>query len=493
VENLRNKFKDFYLESPAWFKTIFGTALSIIPHSIRYGPEFLKFRNLLRSSQWWNEERLARYQMDEFKRLLEHAYRNVPYYRRLLKERNLTPERFSSLANIRKLPFLTKEIIHKHFQDLIAQNIPRRKIKMVTTGGTSNTESKSYMVTTGWTSNPQLKFYIEKTSSLREWAFITTQWERANFRLGDKRLVLRGTPVDSSTNDGLWAYDPLAGECRLSIYHLTERNLFKYVEVMRRFSPDFIHGYPSAVAIVAQFILENKIENLPPLKGVLCGSEAVIDHQRKLIEKAFKTRLLSWYGQSEKVILAGECETSCCYHVFPEYGITELVDENGKQITEPNRVGELVGTGFMNFAMPFIRYKTGDWASFEADHCQCGRKYPLLKMISARRSTEFLLNRQGNLISAAAINMHDDTYRNARQFQFCQEKPGQLVLKIIKGAQYTEGDSMRIISKLNEKLRDSMEIKIQLVENLPLTKSGKYRFIDQRIPIVCSPTSWIEG
>lgn len=462
------KLKELYERSPHWLKELSGLVCSCLPSVFIYGKEFGSYKTLLKKSQWWSEERLTQYQITSFRRLLDHAYQNVPYYRRMLIERNLTPTEFSSLEDLRKLPLLTKETIQENFEDLIAKNIPRRAMKLVTTGGTSNN---------------QLKFYMEKESSLREWAFMITQWKRVNFRLGDKRLVLRGRPIDPSRNDGLWEYDPLTRECRLSVYHLTEENLFKYVEVMNKFSPDFIHGYPSAIAIFAQFIIENKIENLPAIKGVLCGSEAVLNHQRNLIEKAFKTRLFSWYGQSEKAILAGECEANSSYHIFPEYGITEFVDENGNQITKPDQIGELVGTGFINRAMPLIRYKTGDLASFEQRYCECGRKYPLIKMFAGRRSTEFLVGRQGNLISMTAINMHDDTYENVKQFQFYQKQPGVTTLKIIKGKKYSQKDTQRLLRRLQQKLKDNLEIRISLVDTLPLSPSGKHRFIDQRIPI----------
>jgi phenylacetate-coenzyme A ligase PaaK-like adenylate-forming protein len=67
-------------------------------------------------------------------------------------------------------------------------------------------------------------------------------------------------------------------------------------------------------------------DKMPRINAALLGSEGVSTAQRERIERAFRTRAYSWYGQSERVVLAGECETDGTYHAFPDYGILEIID-----------------------------------------------------------------------------------------------------------------------------------------------------------------------
>jgi phenylacetate-CoA ligase len=73
----------------------------VLPLSLRYGREFSKTYAFLQKSQWWNKEQLENYQMRELEKLLNHAYENVPYYRKIFDERRLKPNNIQSLDDLK--------------------------------------------------------------------------------------------------------------------------------------------------------------------------------------------------------------------------------------------------------------------------------------------------------------------------------------------------------------------------------------------------------
>ena len=187
---------------------------------------------------------------------------------------------------------------------------------------------------------------------------------------------------------------------------------------------------------------------------------------------------------TEKVVAAAWCEHSRAYHVWPTYGYLELVDEAGKRITTPGVRGEIVGTGFINTAVPFIRYRTGDFATYAGDGCgQCGREHLLLTDISGRRPREWLIASDGTLIAWTALNMHDDTFRNVLRFQFEQQTPGRARLKVVPSPQFSEVDASRILRNLNRKLDGAVSLEIDLVDTIRLSDVGKTIYVDQRLTI----------
>ena len=105
--------------------------------------ERLKGRNLtgeirfLSSTEWLSEKDLYDLQSNKLKRLIEHCYRNVPYYKRVFDERGITPEDIQSREDLAKLPILTKQIIKDNYNDLIAQDIASRKSFDGSTGGST--------------------------------------------------------------------------------------------------------------------------------------------------------------------------------------------------------------------------------------------------------------------------------------------------------------------------------------------------------------------
>lgn len=453
---------------PPSLKYVLKYAYGTIPPHIRYGKTFRDPYRFLQESQWWSRDQLEEYQLDQLKQLLHHAYENVPYYRRLFDERGLKPKDFQDFKDLRKLPYLTKEIIQNNVEDLKARNIPSHKFQYVTTSGSTGIP---------------LGFYYETgVTTAKELAFIHTLWNRVGYRPGDKCVVLRGNVVPSADEGKYWEYNPLDKNLIMSSYHLTDTTIPLYIAKIRQFRPDYFQAYPSVITILARYMKEHNIPPFPSVRAILCGSENLYPAQRALLEDIFFCRVYSWYGHSERAVLAGECEKSTCYHVFPEYGFVELVGSDDKPVTNENSMGEVIVTGFLNHVFPFIRYRTMDLAWTLNATCQCGRNYPLLKKVEGRLQ-ELIITKTGRLISMTAINMHSDVFDNVKQFQFFQEKKGEVIFNIIKKDTYTSRDTRYIENELQKKLGADVDLHTCFVDHIPRTQSGKYRWLIQKLPI----------
>jgi len=108
----------------------------------------IPYYSLLRQyeeSQFYSPEKIEQLQKEKLQKLLLHSYKNVPYYREVFKERNLKPEHITSSRDLEKLPILTKEIIRTKQKDLIAQNIPPRKLSKQHTGGSTGEPLSFYI------------------------------------------------------------------------------------------------------------------------------------------------------------------------------------------------------------------------------------------------------------------------------------------------------------------------------------------------------------
>lgn len=465
---MMEKLKRFAENLPYPLRQGLKYAYGAVPFSLRYGKTFTDTYAFLQKSQWWSRQQLEEYQMEQLARLLHHAYENVPYYRKVFDERGLKPNDIRDFNDLKKLPYLTKEIIRENLSDLVARNYPKTKLQYVTTGGSTGIP---------------LGFYHERgVSEAKEWAFMFTQWNRVGFKIGDRSAMLRAAVVPSASKGKLWEYDPVNKNLILSSYHMTDITLPSYIQKIREFKPNFIQAYPSAITILAKFMKDHSIEPFSGVKAILCGSENLYPWQRELIEDALQCRVYSWYGNAEQVVLAGECEKSTYYHIFPQYGIVELISEDGQPVTEENRMGEVVATGLNNFTCPLIRYRTMDLAVASNVSCECGRNYPLLKRVEGRLQ-ELIITGTGRLISMAAINMHSDIFDNVKQFQFYQDKKGEVVFNIVKRESYTEKDTEYIRRELHKKLENDINLVIRFVEYIPRTQSGKYRFLIQKLPL----------
>ena len=439
-------------------------ALTLVPSYRVYREMY----TLLRQSRWWSREELAAYQARALSRLLDHAYENVPYYHRVFEERGLVPGDIQTPGDLALLPFLTNEIVQANLADLKARNYPEAAFEYVRTSGSTGTP---------------MGFYYERgVSRAKEWAFMKTQWDRVGYCFGDRCVILRGHVVDGASSGTYWRRALFGRWLIMSSHQMTEETLPAYIDRIRKFRPRFIHAYPSTAVILARYMREHGIEPFPTVKAVLCGSENLYPWQRSLLEEAFGCRVFSWYGNSEQTVLAGECEESTHYHIFPEYSIVELIGRDGLPVEGPGAMGEVVATNLTNFVCPLIRYRTMDVAVATEKQCPCGRQYPLLEKVEGRLQ-EFIVTRSGHLISVTPINYESGAFENIRQFQMYQEEMGELIMKVVRKPTYTEEDTRQLTRELRWQLGDEVNVHVCFVDEIPRTRGGKFRYLIQKLPI----------
>jgi phenylacetate-CoA ligase len=459
--------KNLWEKTPPLLKATLGRALGVFSPKWLLGRSFNENCKFVRDAQWWPAERTREYQLKKLREILILAYEKTGFYRRMFDSVGLQPGDIKTLDNINQLPVIDRNIVIENLSDMCTKNVKGRDVDFGSTGGTSGTP---------------LHFYLSAKRHSVEYAYLTTSWERVGYRLGMPMAVLRGRTVQADRNGLRHEYDPILRHHYYSSFHMSDENMARYLEHIATIGLCFLHVYPSTVAALARFILRGAKHAPKNIKGIIAESEIVYPEQRQMVERVFGCRYFSCYGQSERLVLATGCEKSDDYHVWPTYGFFELLDDYGNPVTTPGQRGEIVGTGFINTVMPFIRYRTGDWATYVGGRCEaCGREHTIIRDIRGHRTQEVLIAADGSEIPWAALNMHDDTFMHVRQFQFMQEKPGRAVLRIMPANGFAEDDAERIHRNLGRKLDNRLAFTIELTDAIPLSPRGKAIYVDQRI------------
>ncbi|NLW50974.1 MAG: phenylacetate--CoA ligase family protein [Candidatus Brocadiaceae bacterium] len=457
-----NRLKALYLRSPGGLQR----AYAAVPYAWRLGAPYRRTRRLLEASERWSAGQLRALQDERVRELVAFAHEHVPYYRRTMDRLGLSPADFAGVDDLPKLPLLAKDDVRRHADDLRARCVPPRRTHFATTAGS--------------TGEP-LGLHFHNDCYGTEWAFMLDQWRRVGFRPGDRKATFRGRHFEVRP-DRFHRDNPVYHERCFSIYHLTREALPHYLAAFRAFRPRFVHGYPSAVARFAQLVREAGAD-LPPLQAVLCGSEQIFPHQRELIGEVLGCRVYSWYGQTEKVILAGECEHGARYHCYPQYGVTEIVRPDGAPCA-PGEVGELVGTGFMNRAMPLIRYRMGDRAAWGEGDCACGRQYPMIDKLAGREQ-DHVVTQSGRLIPITGMlfGAHMDEYTQMEKVQLEQREPGAAILRVVQAAGATAEELEQIRRGFEAICDGECRFTIERVAEIPPTEGGKYRYMIQHLDV----------
>ena len=460
--------KNLWEQAPPPLRAAAGRLLAVVPPAYLLGGRFRRQLDFLHSAQWWPAERSREYQLAELRRLCLLAYERTAYYREAFDAARVDP-RAITLDSVAQLPTLDRDTLRARLDDMCTAPPGSLNADRVSTGGTSG---------------KPLHFYINANRSPVEFAYLVSGWQRAGFTLGTPLAVFRGRVVAADRSGLRHEHDRALRQHFYSSFHLTDDAMARALRHVSTLGPCFLHVYPSSAATLAGFLHRSGMTPPRNVQGILAESEIVYPDQRQKIERTFGRRLFSLYGLSEKTAAAAECEHTTDYHVWPTYGYVELLDEAGRPIATPGTTGEIVTTGFLNTVVPFIRYRTGDLATYVGDRCAgCGREQLILSDIRGHRVQEMLVAGDGSTIVWTALNMHDDTFDRVVRFQFYQDRPGHARLRLVPGPGFDDKDRRRIEQNLARKIAGRLEVSFEVVDEIPLSPRGKAIYVDQRIRI----------
>jgi len=421
-------------------------------------PRIIRYYNEYKKTQWKSFEWLKYQQELQLKKFIKFTYNNVPYYSKLFNRIDIKSSDINIVEDLEKIPILTKQIIKENWQDFIPKNINKIKYVNGSTGGSTGAPLKYRMSIEDYEIGIALLY--------RGLGF-------GGYKLGDKIAVIAGSSLIPTTKSEAKRkiQDFFLNARHYSSFEMSEENLFKYFYDINNWKPDFFRGYASSLYFFARFIKDKNLKlNFQP-KAIFTTAEKLFNKQRILIEEIFKAKIFDNYGLNDGGISAFECKEHCGLHVGTERAILEIVDNNSKQII--NQEGKILATSLYNYALPFIRYDTGDLGIISASECSCKRKTPLVKKIIGRTNEFLKLNNVviGSPVLTVLMGKFD-----IEQYQIIQNGPSSIICKIIRGKTFKIEDE-NFIKKSFYSHVGEINIKLNYVDSILPTKAGKHKFI----------------
>ena len=395
-----------------------------------------------------DEETISRYQNRRLQRLVRLAAARSPFYRAWFRDARLDPRSVRTVADLAQLPLLDRSHLVTGADQFLAY--PGRLLWPTHSSGTSGAPVTCYR-TPG--------------ASVFELSILERQWSWFGLSRSPRRVILRGA-FSPGQAGALTKLLPGARQLLVWSYGLTPEALPAVVDAIRDFGPDAIEGWPSAITVLASLLHDKGLTI--PVRAVITSSEVTTAAQADLMRSVFRGPIVDHYGQTERVAMAGSCEAGG-YHVFPDYGIVELLPVPG--ISDS---WEIVGTALHNWGFPLFRYRTGDHVRPAGPGpCGCGRAYPLLGRIDGRVADCFT-SADGRPLPMPSIVTTDLV--SVREAQVAQRGPGRFEVRVVPlaGADL-QALTAQIRANVDRYFGPGQAVSVRVVDAIPRTAHGKVK------------------
>jgi len=434
-------------------------------HERLKGHTTVAVRRSLEETQWWSPEELSALQLARLREFLDRAKDNVPYYRDLFARHAVAPAEFTSLRDLEKLPFLTKDAIRAHADRLKSEKASN--LRRFNTGGS--------------TGEP-LVFFIGKERVSHDVAakWRATRWWGVD--IGDPEIVVWGSPIELTSQDRFRAIrDWLLRTRLLPAFEMSEANLDRFVTAIRETRPAMLFGYPSSLTLIARYAERHgaRMDDLG-IQVAFVTAERLYNEQRKMIARAFGCRVANGYGGRDAGFVAHECPSGGM-HITAEDIVVETVGSDGSWVAS-GEPGEIVVTHLATSDFPFVRYRTGDVGVLDARACVCGRGLPLIKEIQGR-TTDFVVAADGTVMHGLALIYVLRDTPGIESFKIVQESIEFTRVLIVPGEGYGDAARKAVTQGLQARLGEAVKVVLEEVPQIAQERSGKFRYVVSNVAV----------
>lgn len=305
-----------------------------------------------------SREEILKLQNERLVKQVKHVYENVPYYRKKMEEKGVTPEDIRSVEDLHKLPFLTKDDLREAYPyGLVAVPI-KDCVRIQSTSGT--------------TGRRVVAFYTQHDIDL---------WDECCARAIMAAGGTKDDVVHVSYGYGLFTGGPGLNGGSHKVGSLTlpmsSGNTDRQIQFMIDLGSTILCCTPSYAAYLGESINERGLKDKIKLKAGIFGAEAWTEEMRRDIEKSLGIKAFDIYGLTE---ISGpgvsfECSAQAGMHINEDHFIAEIINPKTGEVLPEGEKGELVFTSITKEAFPLLRYRTRDICVLTREKCSCGRTH----------------------------------------------------------------------------------------------------------------------
>ncbi len=418
-----------------------------------------------------SKEQIREWQNERLVKQVKHVYDNVPYYRKMMEEKGITPDDIQSVDDLHKLPFLTKDDLREAYPYGLAAKPISECVRIQSTSGT--------------TGRRVVAFYTQHDIDL---------WEDCC-----ARAIMAAGGTNEDVVHVSYGYGLFTGGAGLHggshkvgclTLPMSSGNTDRQIQFMTDLGSTILCCTPSYAAYLAESIHERGLQDQIKLKAGIFGAEAWTQEMRRDIEQKLGIRAYDIYGLTE---ISGpgvsfECSAQGGMHINEDHFIAEIIDPATGEVLPDGEKGELVFTCITKEAFPLLRYRTRDICVLNREKCSCGRTHVRMSKPMGRSDDMLIIKGVNVFPSQIETVLLNNGYAANYQIIVDRVNHGDTIEVQVEMTPEMFSDSMNEISAREKELVNALKAmlgiyaKVTLVAPKTITRSeGKaVRIIDKR-------------